>query len=232
MADLTKLMRLTRLTDQLTPRNGVRTWLVGFWAYVMAHQRAPTWMSSVVVSFVFAVVSMPASILGNEAALKFGRHRAITAVMIASAAVAVLIGLNVGAGMGRRLPAAGLRPTVPVDSGARTADMSASRDQRASRRRAATLALHSTVGLRAVLRNGRGARFCWRATERRRMDDGLSSSSRPESRWVLSRLCGPAPARRKTLIPRNDRTSCPSTHAAGINRAKRPIGAPPAGAGR
>jgi hypothetical protein len=61
---------------------GVRTWLVGFWTYVIAHQGAPSWMSPVVVSFVFAVVSMPASILGNEAALKFGRHRAITAVMV------------------------------------------------------------------------------------------------------------------------------------------------------
>ena len=38
------------------------------------------------VSFCFAVISMPASILGNEAALNFGRHRAITVVMIASAA--------------------------------------------------------------------------------------------------------------------------------------------------
>lgn len=64
---------------------GVRTWLGGFWTYVMAHQGAPSWMSPVAVSLVLAVVSVPASILGNEAALKFDRHRAITAVMIASA---------------------------------------------------------------------------------------------------------------------------------------------------
>ena len=42
---------------------------------------------------VFTVLAMPASILGNEFALRFGRHRAITAVMFASAAVALLIGL-------------------------------------------------------------------------------------------------------------------------------------------
>ncbi len=35
---------------------------------------------------------MPASIFGNELALKFGRHRAINAVMFSSAAVALLIG--------------------------------------------------------------------------------------------------------------------------------------------
>jgi predicted MFS family arabinose efflux permease len=123
---------------------GVRTWLVGFWTYVIAHQGAPSWMSAVVVSFVFAVVSMPASILGNEAALKFGRHRAITIVMMGSAAVAVLIGLNVGApawAVAFLLLVYGL--TVPADSGALTAGMSAAATRE---HRGATLALHSTIG--------------------------------------------------------------------------------------
>jgi MFS family permease len=96
------------------------------------------------VSFLFAILSMPASILGNEAALKFGRHRAITIVMIASAAVALLLGANVSAPawvLALLLLAYGL--TVPADSGALTAGMSAAatRDHRG-----ATLALHSTVG--------------------------------------------------------------------------------------
>lgn len=73
---------------------GIRTWLVGFWTFVVAHQGAPSWLSPVLLSFCFAVISMPASILGNEAALKFGRHRAITVVMIASACVAIVVGLN------------------------------------------------------------------------------------------------------------------------------------------
>ncbi|MGY3648277.1 MFS family permease [Bradyrhizobium sp. LM4.3] len=73
---------------------GIRTWLVGFWTFVISHQGAPSWLSPVVLSFCFAVISMPASILGNEAALKFGRHRAITIVMIASACVGLVIGLN------------------------------------------------------------------------------------------------------------------------------------------
>ena len=88
---------------------------------------------------------MPASILGNEAALKFGRHRAITAVMLASAC----------GGADHRpecerhrhgcsqslLLVYGL--TVPADSGALTAGMSAAA---MSEHRGATLALHSTVG--------------------------------------------------------------------------------------
>ena len=123
---------------------GVRTWLVGFWTYVIGHQHAPAWMSPVVVSFLFAIVSMPASILGNEAALKFGRHRAITAVMLASAAVALTIGLNASApawALASLLLVYGL--TVPADSGALTAGMSAAATRE---HRGATLALHSGVG--------------------------------------------------------------------------------------
>jgi MFS family permease len=136
---------------------GIRTWLVGFWTFVVAHQGAPAWLSPVVLSFCFAVISMPASILGNEAALKFGRHRAITIVMIASACVALVIGLNATAPawlLALLLLLYGL--TVPADSGALTAGMSAAA---ASEHRGATLALHSTVGfgLSAVGAWGTGA---------------------------------------------------------------------------
>lgn len=123
---------------------GIRTWLVGFWTFVVGRQGAPSWLTPVVVSFVFAVISMPASILGNEAALKFGRHRAITIVMIASACVALLLGLSATAPawvLALLLVVYGL--TVPADSGALTAGMSAAA---VSEHRGATLALHSTVG--------------------------------------------------------------------------------------
>jgi MFS family permease len=113
------------------------------------------------VSFAFAILSMPASILGNEAALKFGRHRAITAAMIASAAVALLIGLNVGAPasvLAILLLVYGL--TVPADSGALTAGMSAAATPE---HRGATLALHSTVGfgLSAAGAWGTGVALDW-----------------------------------------------------------------------
>jgi predicted MFS family arabinose efflux permease len=140
---------------------GIRTWLVGFWTYVIAHQGGPPWLSPVVMSFAFAILSMPASILGNEAALRFGRHRAITAAMIASAAVALLIGLNVGAPasvLAILLLVYGL--TVPADSGALTAGMSAAATPEY---RGATLALHSTIGfgLSAAGAWGIGAALDW-----------------------------------------------------------------------
>lgn len=123
---------------------GIRTWLVGFWTFVVAHQGAPSWLTPVLMSFCFAIISMPASILGNEAALKFGRHRAITVVMVASAGVALMIGFNATAPawlLAVLLIVYGM--TVPADSGALTAGMSAAA---APEHRGATLALHSTVG--------------------------------------------------------------------------------------
>jgi len=123
---------------------GVRTWLVGFWLFVVGHQDGPSWLTPVAVSFAFAVISMPASILGNEAALRFGRHRAITIVMIASACTALMLGLNASGPawlLAIMLFFYGL--TVPADSGALTAGMAASAT---AGHRGATMALHSTVG--------------------------------------------------------------------------------------
>ena len=123
---------------------GMRTWIVAFWGFVVARAGGAATFDAVTVSVAVTVLSLPASILGNEAALRFGRHRAISIVMLASAAVAIAIGFT-----------AGLSPwltlllllcyafTVPADSGALTSGMSASAEPRY---RGATLALHSTVG--------------------------------------------------------------------------------------
>jgi len=61
---------------------GIRTWIVGFWTFVVASHAQQTILTPLVVSFVFAILAMPASILGNEAAIRFGRHRAITTFMM------------------------------------------------------------------------------------------------------------------------------------------------------
>ena len=71
---------------------GIRTWLVAFWTFVAMKNSDASMLTPVVVSVLFSVLAMPASILGNECALRFGRHRAITAVMFSSAVVALLIG--------------------------------------------------------------------------------------------------------------------------------------------
>ena len=123
---------------------GIRTWVVAFWSFVAAQSAGDLLLGPVAVSVAFAVLAMPASILGNEAALRFGRHRALVALMAASAAVAVAIGLSVQASpllLLALLLLYGL--TVPADSGALTSGMAMSADPAY---RGATMAMHSTVG--------------------------------------------------------------------------------------
>jgi len=123
---------------------GIRTWVVAFWTFVAARNADATPFGPVAVSVAFTVLAMPASILGNEAALRFGRHRALVVLMVASAAVAATIGLSVESApllLLLLLLLYGL--TVPADSGALTSGMAMSADPAY---RGATMAMHSTVG--------------------------------------------------------------------------------------
>jgi len=123
---------------------GMRTWIVAFWTFVTAHSAGITPIGAVSVSVIVTLLSLPASILGNEAALRYGRHRAIKAVMLASAAVALVIASNAGASSRLLLPLVLLYGlTVPADSGALTSGTSASATPL---HRGATLGLHSTIG--------------------------------------------------------------------------------------
>jgi predicted MFS family arabinose efflux permease len=123
---------------------GIRTWIVGFWAFVAARHAGSAILDPLAVSFIFAVLAMPASILGNEAAIRWGRHRAITLVMLASALAAVAIGFAAEAPPALLLVLLLLYAfTVPADSGALTSGMSAAAHPTS---RGATMALHSTVG--------------------------------------------------------------------------------------
>ncbi len=123
---------------------GIRTWVVAFWTFVVARNPDALPFGPVAVSVAFAILAMPASILGNEAARRFGRHRALNVLMVASAAVAVAIGLSVQASpllLLALLMLYGL--TVPADSGALTSGMAMSAEPS---HRGATMAMHSTVG--------------------------------------------------------------------------------------
>jgi len=123
---------------------GIRTWLVAFWTFVTMKHSSSSVLTPIVVSFVFSLLAMPASILGNELALKFGRHRAITVVMISSAVVALLIGIFADKSPLFLLPLiVAYAITVPADSGALTSGMTMAADPRY---RGATMAMHSTVG--------------------------------------------------------------------------------------
>ena len=123
---------------------GLRTWIVAFWTFVALRHGGNAVPSPMMVSFIVAVLAMPASIFGNELALRFGRHRAITAIQFASAAVALSIGALASASPWILLPLVLIYAiTVPADSGSLTAGTSAAADPRF---RGITLALHSTVG--------------------------------------------------------------------------------------
>jgi predicted MFS family arabinose efflux permease len=123
---------------------GIRTWIVGFWTFVAARNSDAPILTPIVVSVLFSLLAMPASILGNEFALRVGRHRAITIMMISSAAVALLIGALADKSPWLLLPLILVYAiTVPADSGALTSGMSMAADPHY---RGATMAVHSTVG--------------------------------------------------------------------------------------
>jgi predicted MFS family arabinose efflux permease len=123
---------------------GIRTWLVAFWIFVAMKNSSSSILTPIVVSVLFSVLAMPASILGNEFALRIGRHRAITVVMFASAVVALLIGIFADSSPLFLLPLImAYAITVPADSGALTSGMAMAANPSY---RGATMATHSTVG--------------------------------------------------------------------------------------
>src|SRR5438105_969238 len=123
---------------------GIRTWMVAFWTFVAMKNSAPSILTPVVVSVLFSLLAMPASILGNELALRIGRHRAITAVMFSSAVIAMLIGIFADKSPWFLLPLIMIYAiTTPADSGALTSGMAMAANPAY---RGATMATHSTVG--------------------------------------------------------------------------------------
>jgi MFS family permease len=123
---------------------GFRTWVVAFWTWVVSSNGGNAIISPVGLSVAVTLIAVPASVLGNEGALRFGRHRSIAGVMGCSALVAFAIAALVSA------PPAVLLCllvayafTLPGDSGALTSGMTQSA---ASGERGATMAMHSMVG--------------------------------------------------------------------------------------
>jgi MFS family permease len=123
---------------------GLRTWLVAFWTFVTLRHPGSDMPSPMWVSVLFTLLAMPASIWGNELSIRHGRHRAITWIQLASAAVAVSIGWMGGDWPWLLFALLMLyAATVPADSGSLTAGMSATAQPGL---KGLTYALHSTVG--------------------------------------------------------------------------------------
>jgi MFS family permease len=122
----------------------LRTWIVAFWTYIAALNGGSAVLEPIAVSVVAAVLAMPASILGNEAAIRYGRQRVIVWFMCIAGLMAILIGLTTGASPQILLALLFVYSlAIPADSGALTSGMSASA---VPTYRGATMALHSTVG--------------------------------------------------------------------------------------
>jgi hypothetical protein len=53
---------------------GMRTWIVAFWTFVVARNDGGALLGPIAVSVLVTLLSLPASILGNEASIRFGRR--------------------------------------------------------------------------------------------------------------------------------------------------------------
>lgn len=123
---------------------GLRTWVVTFWTYIAARTGGMAVLAPITVSVIVAVLAMPASIVGNEAAIRFGRQRVIVWFMCFAGITATTIAFSLGGSPEFLLALLLLYSiAIPADSGALTSGMSASAQPAY---RGATMALHSTVG--------------------------------------------------------------------------------------
>ena len=124
---------------------GFRSWIVAFLVFSQGFQGdTHGFWSATVLAAIFNLLGWPASILGNEGSVRFGRQRMITIVMAVSALFAC------GFGFTAPLPyivvilvAAGYAVFITGDSASITAGAIATA---APGQRGATMAVHSTVG--------------------------------------------------------------------------------------
>jgi len=122
-----------------------RSWVVAFLAFSVALEPGTSLIvSATLVAAAANVVGLPASVLGNELARRFGRHRAITLIMWTSALFACGLGFLAEAPqwlMISAIIAYGL--LVTGDSSSITAGAVAEAPQGY---KGATLAVHSCIG--------------------------------------------------------------------------------------
>lgn len=123
----------------------LRSWLVTFLVYSQSLQggAGPSWNPTWIVA-IANLLGLPSSVLGNELAVRFGRRRVITLIMLASAALAVAIGFNAALPfVAVALPCLLYGITTTGDSASITAGAVAAAPPGA---RGATMAVHSTLG--------------------------------------------------------------------------------------
>lgn len=122
----------------------VRSWLVAFLVFSTEAGPGGWSMDAIALAAGIALIGLPASILGNELALRMGRRRLVMGVMLLSFA------LSLGVGFSATLPLAAVvalclvyNATVAGDSASITAGVIAAAP---AGYRGATMALHSLIG--------------------------------------------------------------------------------------
>ena len=124
---------------------GYRSWLVAFLVYSLSLQPwVASPLSSQNVATLILLIGVPASILGNEGAMAWGRRKALTAYMIGSGILGCIIGFTAGLNFYLVIALCMLYGmTTLFDSGALTAGLvSESTEQQ----RGMTLAVYSFTG--------------------------------------------------------------------------------------
>lgn len=124
--------------------SALRGWTVTFLTAAGAGASAAAWATPAAIATAMGFLGVWSSVLGNEAAIRFGRARAVILFMGATIAVSASIGLTVGAGYPLAAAAVLLYAVlIWADSSTLTAGAAGNA---APGQRGATLAVHSTLG--------------------------------------------------------------------------------------
>jgi predicted MFS family arabinose efflux permease len=172
----------------------VRAWLVAFLGYAALRAGVGGDHNATAIAAIFSVIGLPASVLGNELALRFGRRRILIQIMSASAILAAILGCTGG------LPYAIVvtliliyAVTLTADSGALTSGAVAAARPDAQ---GATIAVHSAIGFASSFLGplavgialdaggGQGSSLAWIMAF---LVIGLGAALGPLSLWLLGR---------------------------------------------
>lgn len=126
---------------------GLRTWIVAFLAFALGAGGGGFGLSPTQLATVILLIGMPASIMGNELAVRFGRRRVISVAMAGSAILACGLGFTAALPLWALLLAFAVYGVlIMADSGALTAGAVAAAKPD---RRGATMAVHTLLGFAA-----------------------------------------------------------------------------------
>jgi MFS family permease len=122
-----------------------RTWLVAFMTFTaLSHAAGVGEATITTAASVILLLGVPASVLGNEAATRFGRRPVLVGFMLASTVIATLIGFAAALPFWLMTAALALYGTIlMLDSASLTVGAMNAADPE---RRGSTLAVHTTLG--------------------------------------------------------------------------------------